>query len=258
MKFIDMTGWIMSEHGVPDSKWVVIKKSDSNNTKWLCECSCSEHTQKEVRGSDLRNGHSKSCGCEKNAMIAKSKFKYNQYSELMTDEHGEYYIGRTSNTNKEFYIDADDFDKIKNYCWREVKSRRADITSRICTSIDNKTVYMHQVIGFKAYDHVDRNELNNRKYNLRPCSKSQNSANRNLQQNNTSGVTGVYWYANRNKWVAQISFKQKQIRKTLGYFANKDDAIRARLNAEMQYFGEFAPQKHLFLKYGLTIQNNYQ
>ena len=27
-KFIDMTGWIMSEHGVPDSKIKVIKQTE--------------------------------------------------------------------------------------------------------------------------------------------------------------------------------------------------------------------------------------
>lgn len=31
----------------------------------------------------------------------------------------------------------------------------------------------------------------------------------------------------------------------LGYFDNKDDAIKARLYAEQKYFKEFALQKHL-------------
>ena len=254
MKFIDMTGWIMSEHGIPDSKWTVIKQSDSNNKKWLCECSCSNHTRKEVFGTSLRGGYSKSCGCEKGLMISKSKIKYNQYSDLMVDEHGEYYVGLTSNTKEKFYIDADDFDKIKDHCWCESKSRSTDVAKRICTSIDHKRVYMHQIIGFKGYDHEDRNELNNRKYNLRPCTRSQNGANRNSQQNNTSGVIGVYWNTKREKWVAQI--KCNQIRKTLGYFTQKEEAVKARLSAEIQYFGEFSPQKHLFEKYGITEQND--
>ena len=29
MKLIDMTGWIMKEHGVPDSKWTVLKRDYS-------------------------------------------------------------------------------------------------------------------------------------------------------------------------------------------------------------------------------------
>ncbi len=254
MKFIDMTGWKMWEHGVPESKWMVIHRSDSDSAKWLCECSCDNHTLKEIRGVDLRRGHSKSCGCEKGAIRSKNKIKRNQYSDLMADEYGEYYIGFTSNTNEKFYIDADDFDKIKNYCWRESKARKTDIAKRICTSIDNQIVYMHQIIGFKGCDHEDRNELNNRKYNLRPCTNSQNGANRNLQQNNTSGIIGVYWNSDRARWVAQIQCGQ--IRKTLGYFIQKEDAIKSRLNAEIKYFGEFSPQGHLFEQYNITQQND--
>lgn len=63
-KMIDMTGWKMSEHGVPNSRWTVIKRVPSNGeAKWLCQCSCDKHTIKEVVGSDLRDGKSRSCGC---------------------------------------------------------------------------------------------------------------------------------------------------------------------------------------------------
>ena len=39
-------------------------------------------------------------------------------------------------------------------------------------------------------------------------------------------------------------------------FIPKDDAIKARLTAEARYFKEFAPQKHLFEKYGIITQQN--
>lgn len=35
-------------------------------------------------------------------------------------------------------------------------------------------------------------------------------------------------------------------------FNEKKDAIIARLKAEKQYYGEFAPQKHLYQEYGIT------
>lgn len=41
----------------------------------------------------------------------------------------------------------------------------------------------------------------------------------------------------------------------LGYFDNKDDAIKARLYAEQKYFKEFAPQKHLYEQYGIIVEN---
>ena len=42
----------------------------------------------------------------------------------------------------------------------------------------------------------------------------------------------------------------------LGLFENKDDAIKARLEAEAKYYGKFASQQHLFEQYGITPQND--
>jgi len=38
-KFIDMTGWIMKEHGVPESRITVLRCDTENKskiTKWIC------------------------------------------------------------------------------------------------------------------------------------------------------------------------------------------------------------------------------
>lgn len=63
-----MTGWIMKEHGVKDSRWVVIEQSNDTiqpNGKhikmWKCMCECGKI--ENVNGNSLRNGKSKSCGC---------------------------------------------------------------------------------------------------------------------------------------------------------------------------------------------------
>lgn len=57
--FIDMTGWIMSEHGVEDSQLTVLEYA--GDQKWLCSCSCGN--QKVIKGQHIRNGNTKSCGC---------------------------------------------------------------------------------------------------------------------------------------------------------------------------------------------------
>ena len=69
-KFIDMTGWVMSEHGVPDSRLTVIKRVEDyiqpcgiSKAQWLCECSCPAHNKVVVGGAELRSGNTKSCGC---------------------------------------------------------------------------------------------------------------------------------------------------------------------------------------------------
>lgn len=47
---------------------LVIKRDSSDargEAKWLCECDCSQRTQLSVLGSNLRKGHTQSCGCDR-------------------------------------------------------------------------------------------------------------------------------------------------------------------------------------------------
>ena len=83
----DMTGRIMKDHGVPNSRLTVIKQVDDyiqpngrHKPQWLCECSCSEHKQVVIRGDHLKS--TLSCGCiskEKISEIGKKSRKYNNY-----------------------------------------------------------------------------------------------------------------------------------------------------------------------------------
>ena len=61
--------------------------------------------------------------------------------------------------------------------------------------------------------------------------------NRPVQRNNTSGCTGVSWHSGQRKWYARICLKGKTY--NLGYFDNKDAAIRARKRAEKQKFDQY-------------------
>lgn len=273
---IDMTGWVMSEHGVPDSRLTVVERVNNNKRYcacWLCKCSCENQTQIIVDGRSLRSGRTKSCGCLKkeintqNILQAYSKGvasaaiknkKYNKYLLNLEDEYGKYGIGYCSNTNREFYFDMDDYDKIKDICWSEIdydgfkQLKGKDIKSKT-------TVTMHQFLGYKYYDHKDRNELNNRKCNLRPATKAENARNHSISKRNTSGFIGVSWLEHRHKWRASIRINNKET--YLGIFVDKKDAIVARLKAEKEHFKEFAPQQHLFEEYGITPigeEDNYE
>lgn len=53
------------------------------------------------------------------------------------------------------------------------------------------------------------------------------------QHNNKSGKTGVF-QSHRGKWVAYIDCER---RINLGTFSSKEDAIAARMAAEIKYFG---------------------
>lgn len=166
--------------------------------------------------------------------------KYNKY-----DLSGEYGIGWTSNTNEEFYFDLEDYDKIKEYCWSK------NACGYMVANINGKSILMHRLIcNYSITDHKNRNKLDNRKENLREATTAENLRNRNIQSNNTHKVIGVYFRKERNSWYAQITINKKT--RTLIYTHNKEEAIKARLQAELKYFGEFAPQRHLFKKYNIV------
>lgn len=223
-----------------------------HKTQWLCECSCEEHNRVIVLGNSLTRKHkpTRSCGCLRRETTSENFKKYNRY-----DISGEFGIGWTYNTNKEFYFELKDFDIIKNICWRE-QIGKYGFSQLIGYNPDSgKHILMHILLGYQGYDHIDHNELNNLICNLRPSTQQENCMNKSLSHNNTSGVIGVHWNKSNKKWHARLKKNGKYMLSEL--FDNKDDAIRERLRAEIKYFGEFAPQNHLFEQYGLTIQNDY-
>lgn len=87
-------------------------------------------------------------------------------------------------------------------------------------------------------DHIDRNRSNNRIENLRLATRQQNSRNKKVPKNNTSGVLGVVWNAGCNKWQAQIESNGKSV--YLGLHASIEFAVEARVNAARSIFGKWA------------------
>ena len=86
------------------------------------------------------------------------------------------------------------------------------------------TLKLHQLIMSNTWiDHKDGNIFNNRKVNLRKCTRIENGRNRSLNKNSTSGYKGVYWNNSINKWNASIKTKEKII--TVGRFDTKEEAI---------------------------------
>lgn len=142
-------------------------------------------------------------------------------------------------------VDDEDFEELNKFKWHARKDTKSgDFYS--CrnkrVNIDKKYVQMHrQVMEYpkgKMIDHRNHNTLDNRKCNLRVCTNSQNQMNAKLSKTNKSGVTGVYFSKKVKKWVAQIRADKKQ--KYVGIFTDKDDAIKARKEAEEKYFKTFA------------------
>ena len=213
-------------------------KSGKHEAQWLCECSCEEHNTVIVLDSNLKkkNG-TRSCGCLQDVARKRNK------KENKRDLSGEYGIIWSSNTNEEIYFDLENAEKILQHTWSVGKRGYP------CARIDQKLIPLHVFLGFKWHDHHNRNKLDNRRNNLVPCTNQENARNVSVGKNNTSGFIGVDLNKRVNKWRARIIVDSQEY--SLGLFIDKNDAIRARLRAEKEHFGKFAPQRHLFKEYGI-------
>ena len=209
-----------------------IQPSGQKHRMVLAQCSCGSDPF-EVLLSNLRNGNTTSCGCVRKEKTKERMKKFNTY-DLETYEYG---VGYTTK-GEEFYFDKEDYQKIKEYTWYLDKDGYV-ITYEANTG---KQIKFHRLImncteGIDI-DHRFHKVNDNRKSQLRECTRSQNNMNRGIRKDNASSVTGVSWHKARNKWRAYITVNGKT--KHLGYFINKEEAIKARREAEIKYFGEFA------------------
>lgn len=223
-----------------------------NRPHWICRCECGNIII--ASGSNLTSENVKSCGCLRKELtinhnknmgkdIRCQKRKTNKY-----DLSGEYGIGYFDNGEK-FIFDLEDYNLISDYYWR-IQNGNGDY-KRIVTTHDKQVFTMHKILTGKSHmDHINRNTFDNRKSNLRDADFSQNSQNRTKQSNNTSGVIGVSFDNSSNVWKARINVKKKQ--HTIYRGTSFEDAVKARLEAEKKYYGEFAPQKHLYEQYNIT------
>lgn len=232
-------------------KLTVIKKIESKRNSsdrsvlWLCKCDCGNETI--VRGSSLRNGNTKSCGClRKEILNNSSKFYKPRKVEIKNNRYdltGEYGIGYT-HKGEEFYFDLEDYEKIKDYCWCLADKKKYVSNSRY-------GIRMHRLVmdcknENLVIDHINHIPYDNRKENLRICTLSQNGMNKSKLSNNTSGYTGISYDSSVNKWRARLRVKNKTI--NIGRYINLEDAIKARKEAEEKYFGEYS--------YDNSIQNS--
>jgi hypothetical protein len=84
-------------------------------------------------------------------------------------------------------------------------------------------------------DHIDGDRRNNRIHNLRPVSKAENSRNRGLRSDNTSGRSGIY-VTKSGTFKARIFANGRD--QHLGTFKEFEEAAAARKQAE-ERFGFF-------------------
>lgn len=151
------------------------------------------------------------------------------------------FILNTRDGIKAILVDDEDHEYLKQFCWHISKRGYAYYSNGI-----DLYIYMHieilERMGYdmkgKLGDHVNKNTIDNRRTNLRPCTKSQNAMNHELRATNKTGYHGVHFVESMNKYVAYIS--TNKIRKHLGCFETAIEAAIERDKAAKYYHKEFA------------------
>lgn len=151
---------------------------------------------------------------------------------------------------------VDDIDSdLANFKWHTSSSGYAIRWSPM-KNWERHVIYIHRVILERKLkrkltdneytDHINRDELDNRRRNLRAATPKQNQHNQGVARDNMSGYKGVAYAKNKQKWRAAINTKGRPV--FIGLF---DDAKTAALAYDTQarkYYGEFAflnfPNEH--------------
>lgn len=127
----------------------------------------------------------------------------------------------------------DDFPDVK-CTYSQVTPRKAYATM----THGGRTVYVHRwLMGLpegKEVDHINGDSLDNRKDNLRACSKAENRRNLGISIRNNSGYKGIWFDKSRNKYQVRVGHK------FVGRYSLLVDAISAYNEVAKDTFGVFA------------------
>ena len=151
--------------------------------------------------------------------------------------------------NSKLFIQVDDylFNELNQYQWF------LNMKGYVFRWENNRRIFLHRfiinAIKGQIVDHIDNNPLNNQLNNLRICTNKENSYNKQLYKNNTSGYKGVFYhheFRGKNKylkeyWKVILTIEGKQKTKKFPY--TNEGKIQAALyynELAKQYFKDFA------------------
>lgn len=162
---------------------------------------------------------------------SKTKFSPN---EIVTKRNTGVIVLRGENTEEtgRAIIDRADIENVKGKKWHLT-------TVGYAATDGGKTKLANYLLGVKTdkktvIDHINRNKLDNRRKNLRTCTKGINAINSKLRVDNTSGYRGVSWDKSKGNWFAHIGVNGENV--YIGRYKTKIEAIRAYREARKKYY----------------------
>lgn len=149
-------------------------------------------------------------------------------------------------------VDESDFAFLSQWKWC---AHRGENGLWYAVRYDHGPILMHRVLlglergSGKEVDHRNHDTLDNRRSNIRICTRTQNQQNRSgwirKDSKKPSRFKGVFWDQRRGQWNTQIRVNKRKIQKGFN-----DEAAAAHHYDELAklYFGEFA-----LLNFGETV-----
>ena len=184
------------------------------------------------------------------------------------------WLNRNEISDKVTIVDDEDYDKVmsaigeraKWYYWTQqskpskLSVREAQFREYATSGCKRKSIHRVVMDAPKGMDvdHINGNGLDNRKENLRICTRSQNCMNQRLKSHSRSGYKGVQYdpiqrYKYTSKKTGITTVKEYKLSKpyrayvgngkgghiTLGYYATAEEAARVRDKKALELHGEF-------------------
>lgn len=128
-------------------------------------------------------------------------------------------------------MDAEDVTLVEGDRWYAHKVRDGFYAARVRDNLHLHRFLVAAPDGMEV-DHVDGNKLNNRKENLRPATRAQNSEN--FARRGREHLRNVSWSEKRQRWVVQIAPGGRNING--GRFVKLEDALTRAAVLRDRYF----------------------
>jgi hypothetical protein len=138
-------------------------------------------------------------------------------------------------------VDEEDYEWAKDWKWF---LNQHGYAARNGSSPERGMIFLHHCIAGRPLnkleiDHRNHCRFDNRRSNLRFATHRENLRNVSVARNSPYGVTGVTWDSKRIMWRSRVQMDGKLA--YFGRFLKFEDAVRARKQAELRIYGEFAP-----------------
>jgi len=134
-------------------------------------------------------------------------------------------------------VDDEDYDLVSKFSWY---AQEFPNVWYAYTTIGGKKISMHQMLAGRGtkVDHRNGFGLDNRRFNLRPATTTQNAQNRRKLGRGLSKYKGVSKLKRLAGWVVRPRLNGKRV--FVGYFKSETKAAQAYDNFARQNYQEFA------------------